>query len=620
MKKKNSILTVMTKWIVLSVFSTFVLSTIAFYIFSTEVSKVKSEQLLANNVEDLRNEAIEADSIVFMSSARTSAYNMEASVLDVCRTEEELIRVFIFTAEQSKLTELMYVDSTGTVRAANVREFVGFDMRSTELSRQFLRLLEDDPTSVADSAIVTPLMPKGLMKDEPCKYMAARLLHRKGFVALALSEERVIDNMDFMLSNSAHYRRVGERGTMYIFDDGLRIVSAPIACEAKSMDEVGIDESGLKTMPEQALFEATLDGERCLCYHSYLMGYHMLAVQPKSESTYNRDAALKSRTLSGALVFLLLFVALWLFVRHLVSNINRINRSLAKITDGNLNVRVAACDTVEMQQLADHANHMVDRLKGFIHEAENRNAADLALAKSIQSSTLPSVFPAFPEHQEFDIHALMKTAREVGGDFYDFFFVGENKLALVMADVSGKGIPAAMFMMRSKSALKNHASTGLPLAQVCYEVNNMLCKDNDTQTFFTCWIGVMDLQTGELAYINAGHNKPLVRRSGGEFTFLDCEPNMPMAVFEDFPYKVQTLQLSAGDELFFYTDGVTEAMSVGLEQFGDERLLEVFNTMPKQVASTSRSICMNVLQEVQAFAMGAEQSDDITMMSFKYLG
>lgn len=643
MKKKPSILKLITYWILISVVTAFIVSTIAFYAFSTIVSKNKSEQLLANNIEDMQKEIMEADSLVFNLSGLNSARNIEKRIIDPCQTYDKMQFYFERAMEETQAVEMFLVDSLGIVRAANDKKYIGYDMHSTELSRSFLHLLDKKHTTSADSAYTSPLVPKGIFHNAPLKYIAGMLDHRKGFVVFGLKKDYVTYQMNFMLSGSAHYRRVGERGKLFIFDDKHNIVSAPMACKAKSMAEVGIDKKEMENLPEKELFETNILGERCLCYHSYLIGYHMLAVQPCSESTFNRDTALKSRSITGSIVFILLFLVIWLIVRRLVRSVKRINKSLVKITEGNLNERLKEADTEEFQQVSEHTNKMVDTLQKYIQEAENRVVEDLALAKAIQSSTLPSVFPAFPDHQEFDIHALMKTARKVGGDFYDFFFVGENKLALVMADVAGKGIPAAMFMMRSKSALKNHTSTGLPLAQVCFDVNNMLCQANDTNTFFTCWIGVFDLKTGMLTYVNAGHCRPLIHLSDSleeqdnqevteqvsgsdeakkskKFQYLDCIPNIPMAAFENFPYKEQTLQMKQGDELFLYTDGVTEATSTSLELFGDQRLLDVFNTMSEDVASSCRGICLNILQEVQLFATGAEQSDDMTILSFKYFG
>lgn len=613
-------LKVMTQWIFVSVISAFVVSTIAFYIFTTKVSNDKSAQLLQNNIEDMRNEILEADSMVFNMSGLNSARNVEDNIMNQCKDYEQMQPYFTIAIKENQAAELFFVDSLGIVRVANKKEFQGFDMHSTELSRSFLHLLNDSLMTKADSAFTTSVVPKGIFCNEPLKYIAGVVKNRKGFVVCGLKEEYVTSQINFMLSSSAHYRRVGERGRLFIFDQKLNIVSGPITCTAKTMSEVGITKADLQNINDDELYEAKILGEKCLCAHSFLAGYHMLAIQPKSESTYNRDAALRSRSISGSIVFILLFLAIWFMVRRLVRSVNHINKSLAKITAGNLNERLKEADTIEFERLSDHTNKMVDSLQQYINEAETRVVQDLALARAIQSSTLPSIFPAFPEHQEFDVHAVMKTAREVGGDFYDFFFVGENKLALVIADVAGKGIPAAMFMMRSKSALKNHASTGLPLAQVCYEVNNMLCQANGTDTFFTCWIGVVDLKTGLLTYVNAGHTLPLIRHKGGDYAFLSCTPNLAMAAFEDFPFKEETLQLKPGDELFLYTDGVTEATSIYVELFGDKRLLDTFNSMSETVASSSRTICQNTVQEVQRFAAGAEQSDDMTMLSFRYLG
>ncbi len=190
----------------------------------------------------------------------------------------------------------------------------------------------------------------------------------------------------------------------------------------------------------------------------------------------------------------------------MVKNIYRINDSLSAITEGNLDTVVNVRSHVEFEDLSDDINSTVDTLKRYIADAAARIDAELAFAKAIQHSALPSVFPPYPGRKEFDLHAAMFTAREVGGDFYDFYFVDDDTLAFLVADVSGKGIPAAMFMMQSKTLLKSCAESGMSVEQVFTTANEKLCEGNEAGMFVTAWMGLLNVKTGQLTFANAGHN------------------------------------------------------------------------------------------------------------------
>ncbi|MCQ2399730.1 MAG: SpoIIE family protein phosphatase, partial [Clostridia bacterium] len=243
-------------------------------------------------------------------------------------------------------------------------------------------------------------------------------------------------------------------------------------------------------------------------------------------------------------------------------------------------------------------------------EASKRIDAELAFAKDIQHSALPNVFPAYPDVKEFDIYATMATAKEVGGDFYDFYLLPDNRLAFLIADVSGKGIPAAMFMMQSKTLLKNLTESGLPLSDVFTVANRELSINNEKGMFVTAWLGILDYKTGEVEYVNAGHNPPMVYRRGKGFEKLNGKAGFVLAGLEGYKYKSQTLKLEAGDRIFLYTDGVTEA-TVNDSLYGEERLLNYLNS---HVDLGAEKMLTGVKKDVDKFTQGAEQFDDITML------
>ncbi len=242
-------------------------------------------------------------------------------------------------------------------------------------------------------------------------------------------------------------------------------------------------------------------------------------------------------------------------------------------------------------------------------------ASELEVATHIQTSMLPCVFPAFPTRKEFDIYAKMTPAKEVGGDFYDFFLVDDNHLALVIADVSGKGVPAALFMVIAKTLIKDRAQEGTSPDEVFTKVNKLLCEANEEGLFVTAWLGVLEISSGHLDYVNAGHNPPLVRTFGREYEYLKSKRNFVLAGFEGTKYSLCSLELSNGDSLFLYTDGVTEATDSNKELYGDNRLQKVLNLNKDK---KPEDIVKTVKKDVDEFVGEAPQFDDITMLSFCY--
>ncbi|MFH1480009.1 MAG: PP2C family protein-serine/threonine phosphatase, partial [Pseudomonadota bacterium] len=258
----------------------------------------------------------------------------------------------------------------------------------------------------------------------------------------------------------------------------------------------------------------------------------------------------------------------------------------------------------------------LENLKITVAEKE-RIESDLRIARDIQASTLPHVFPPFPERNEIEIFASMQAAKEVGGDFYDFFFVDEDRLAFIIGDVSGKGVPAALFMMTTKILLKNEALRGLPADEILYHVNNILSPDNETSMFVTILCGILDTATGELQIGNAGHLPPLLCKEGQDLEFLDLPRNFVLGPMEGTPFPSYKTGLRPGETLFFYTDGVTEAMNTRGEFFEAQRFKEVVSALKN---NNLTEIINGVRKEIGDFAEGAEQSDDITMLAVRFYG
>ena len=244
-----------------------------------------------------------------------------------------------------------------------------------------------------------------------------------------------------------------------------------------------------------------------------------------------------------------------------------------------------------------------------------RISTELNLASSIQADMLPNIFPAFPEREDFDIYASMKPAKEVGGDFYDFFMTDDDHLAMVIADVSGKGVPAAMFMVIAKTLIKDHTQLGLTPSMVFTRVNDILCEGNKAGLFVTAWMGILDLTNGEFLYANAGHNPPILMKDG-KLMFLHSKPGFVLAGLEGYEYKESMMFLHKGDKLFLYTDGVTEAENTQEELYGENRLMNCIKKLDK--ADSCADAVTKVRADLEDFVGEAEQFDDITMLAFAY--
>ena len=277
----------------------------------------------------------------------------------------------------------------------------------------------------------------------------------------------------------------------------------------------------------------------------------------------------------------------------------------------------------EIQELAESISCMekdivtyIDNIKTITAEKE-RIGAELNVATQIQADMLPRIFPPFPDRMEFDIYATMDPAKEVGGDFYDFFLVDDDHLCLVMADVSGKGVPAALFMVIAKTLIKNQAQQGKCPSEILYNVNNQLCEGNEAEMFVTVWLAIIELSTGRGVAANAGHEHPAIRRANGQYELVVYRHAPAVAAMENIRFREHEFELHPGDALFVYTDGVPEATDARDELFGTERMLEALNREPE---ADPQALLGNVREAIDGFVGDADQFDDITMLSLHYSG
>ncbi|MCR4609529.1 MAG: SpoIIE family protein phosphatase [Eubacterium sp.] len=367
---------------------------------------------------------------------------------------------------------------------------------------------------------------------------------------------------------------------------------------------------------DDGFFKATLYDTKSYCKIYEFDELKVIVYMPMKDIYSSRDARAYEIILAYIIVFTVIYILVSMLVQNIVvGNLQMVNESLNKITDGDLNEKVDVYSSYEFASLSNDINQTVSVLKNYINAAEKRVEQELFMAKSIQESSLPRNF-TFPR-KDFEIYATMDAAKEVGGDFYDFFFIDANKLCMVIADVSGKGIPAALFMMRSKTTIRSMAESGKQPAEIFQIANDSLCEGNDASMFVTVWIGIIDLETGHMVCSNAGHEYPVIMRAGGEYELYKQKHNVALAVCEGMKFREYEIDLNPGDRLFVYTDGVPESKNKENVQYETDRLLNILN---KRKDASDKLLLPAVRRDIESFVNGADQFDDITMLGFSYKG
>ena len=350
-------------------------------------------------------------------------------------------------------------------------------------------------------------------------------------------------------------------------------------------------------------------------------------IQKESEAVYQdkiRHANINALILLVIIAVCLIFAGV-ILGKRIVKPLNTITKRISQLREGNLEFKMEDAYRTgdEVQELAESFASLshktvqyVDTVKRVTAEKE-RIGTELALATRIQADMLPNLFPAFPERSEFDIYASMTPAKEVGGDFYDFFLIDDDHLCMVIADVSGKGVPAALFMMASKIILANNAMLGKSPAKILEDTNAAICANNREEMFVTVWLGILTLSTGKLVCANAGHEYPAFTGAEGRFELYKDKHGFVIGGMDGMKYTNYELTLQPGDKLFIYTDGIPEATNDDNHQFGLERMLQTLNEDPN---ASPEQILAGIHRAVSVFIEDAEQFDDLTMLALEYKG
>lgn len=414
-------------------------------------------------------------------------------------------------------------------------------------------------------------------------------------------------------------------GSMVIARNGKLISNSNIGLTKQEIRDTGIfreiykdDEFHRIWNKKSGIFRAKIQGKRIFFYYQPYKNYMFLGIYFEKDLYRNRNKVLLFNITYLLVLFLIVYLLMSAVLdRMVISGIKKINASLKKITQGDLNEKVNVTTNDEFISLSDSINSMVAGLQKAHQDSLLRINNELRLAYQIQTSQQPSVFPAFPDQNKIDLYALSRPAKEVSGDFYDFFMLdgSPSRLVFTIADVSGKGIPAALFVMTTRALLKNLANMGYSPAEIFTRINRQLYEDNKINMFVTAFMGILNIDDGKLTYVNAGHMPPYLCRRNGVFRQLDIPPGFVLGAI-DHDYQQYEIQLDYNDTLFLYTDGITEAEDPNHTLFSADRLEKALNINP---AADIKDIALNVTTAVKKFESGCEQSDDFTMLALRYL-
>lgn len=349
-------------------------------------------------------------------------------------------------------------------------------------------------------------------------------------------------------------------------------------------------------------------------------------IQQEATSAFREKMGKRNTVTLLVLIILLVVMLIGALIagKRIVKPLNSMTRQIARLGEDNLEFKMKDSYRTgdEVQVLAESFATLSHKTVEYIGQVKTvtaekeRIGTELRLAQQIQEGMLPSVFPPYPERIEFDLYASMKPAKEVGGDFYDFFLIDDDHLALVMADVSGKSVPGALFMMVSKAILKNNAMMSKSPAEILTVTNDTICSNNKMEMFVTVWLGILEISTGKIVASNAGHEYPAICRKGGDFELFKDRHGFVIGGYEGVRYREYDLELQPGDKLFLYTDGVPEATNEQQELFGTDRMLEALSS---HNGSPAEVLC-GVQDSVNEFVASAEQFDDLTMLCLEYKG
>ena len=518
----------------------------------------------------------------------------------------------LLLAEKYNVTEINIVNQNGVITASTKEDLVSnFNMNSTEQSKAFMVLTGEE------NEFVQVYGPKGEDGSTMRKYAGVGLSDG-GFIQAGYDADQFHDYLDDFVIDVTKNRHVGSTGFVAVCDEKLNMVTNTdrngdhISTIGITPDEVMLSGKTAGKLYKTNIVNKDTDFNKEYIYvFTFVEGYCIIAAMPFADAMLMRDASLYTSIFMLILIFAALFMFIYFLIKKvIINNLQKINGTLSEITGGNLDVTVDVRSNAEFSSLSDDINSTVTTLKRYIAEAAARIDKELEYAKQIQLSALPS---NFPDTEKYKIFAQMIAAKEVGGDFYDFYTLDNNTVLFLVADVSGKGIPAAMFMMTAKTIIRDLAERGLSVDEIFTLANEKLCENNESGMFVTAWMGKLDLSTNTLSFANAGHNPPLIIHASGECEYLKSRTGFILAGMEGMKYRANEIKLNEGDRIFLYTDGVTEATNEKEALYGEERLLSYID---KNKNLKGEELLSGLKEDIDTFVGDAPQFDDITMLIF----
>ncbi len=608
--KKKHLSRLVTERILLMTLGLFTALIVITVIFIYNFGRSRTDSLLRFSLEDEKRLALNRMRANWEINVPGLAMQVDDTIREHGIESEELEHLLKEFHEEAWSAEVSVIDKTGVVVASSDKGNVGYDMHSDPRSAQFLCLLDGEDIYFQDTGL-SPLSGKIMC------YSGAPLYEYGGFYLEGVPEDQLLLEEEGYYAGQVRFDGIGKKGYFLLTDKDDKIIGSP--SDAHIGELLVLPEDIKKLSESGKIIKADMFGVRSYVGVIAANDDHIIAVYSLEEAWETWNAAMLVLFFIYILVFVLLLVLLKRMIAKLVvKGVYSLDASLGRITEGDLNERADFRESIEFDELSNGINYTVDRLKELIREAEERIDAELALAARIQISFIPHKFPAFPDRNEFDLFAAMIPAKDVGGDFYDYFLIDDDHLALVMADVSGKGIPAAMFMVMAKDKIQHFAMKYCTdVSQAVTEVNLELIKENDAGLFVTVWLGVITLSTGHVDYVDAGHNYPVICRAGRRFAIIEDEHSGPVAAFEEMPFDAGSFDLHPGDILYLYTDGITEANDPCGEMFRPDRMIEALNS---DTEAPVEEIDSNVRKAIDDFSKDAPQFDDMTSLVFRYNG
>jgi len=606
----------------------FVLTLIFTYFIEDNIAKSDASSLINDNITDVVKEVqtksdsslIHIAELVYdevqslgMNSKLNAKVKYDANNEHlITEQDNDLYRQLVVLQNVHEISNISLINDDGLIYCSTTKNYYAYAMDSKDQSKEFEDWFE---TPSDGETFAQRLMGTGENNDNKMKFAAIRCKFG-GYLQVGWDEATYFNEVSKLIDGMTTFQRIGDTGRLMIAESNQKIITdrddKAKGLYLKNVDALGFD---INQLSQNTLTRIDYDETEYFMQYQIVEGYFIVGFISREEVLLNRNVLLYSTGLSEVVVFAILFMGIYLMIDGIVvRKMKIINKGLNKIAAGDLDIVVEVNNATEFIELSNDINSTVNTLKEYIDEANKRIDRELEFAKTIQMSSLPN---QYSYQKGFDMHAMMRTAKEVGGDFYDFFFINETHLAFLIADVSGKGIPAAMFMMKAKTLIKSLATKGLTLGEVFTNANKELCAENEAKMFVTAWMGVLNTATGELHYVNAGHNAPLISDENGNYHYLKSKANFVLGGFDQIIYQENVITLNKEQSVFLYTDGITEATNRDKVLYGEDRLEKTLND---NKGITSKMLTSQILKDVDVFYDGEEQFDDITMLAITYLG